>query len=178
MIAKEGDYSLLQEALNHAKLKDCEICQKHAANYCRTCQNYSPLTESMEILTKITITSSNGQKDIPKTLSLELTANVSQEHTELIGDYILQNQMINRFPFWKHNDQNFAIWYDNISECWSIGKNKNLGTSKWIFAGPFQVSKLPNEVSEWKFFQKSKSSVSLTQIGPGELQLKDITIRK
>ena len=178
MIGKEGDYSLLQEALNHAKLKDCEICQKHAANYCKTCQNYSPLTESMEILTKITITSSNGQKDIPKTLNLEIMANINQEHTKLIGDYILQKQMINRFPFWKHSDQNFAIWYNNVYECWSVGENKNLGTSKWILAGPHQVCKKPNEITEWMYFQRRKSNLKVKPMASGEFQLKDVTICK
>ena len=151
MIGKEGDYSILQETLNHAKLKDCEICQKHAAEYCQKCKNQSPLTNTMELLTQISITTSGDQKDIPKRLKLELTGQFHEQLNKFRGEYILQEQMINRFPYWRHTMQKIAIWYNNAGECWSIGYNKDIGTSKWVFAGPAQITKWPNEIlSDWR----------------------------
>ena len=160
MIGKVGDYSLLQEALAHAKLKDCEICQKHAADYCKTCNNYSPFNKSMVILNQISITS-GSQKNVPKRLILELPEEIDQQISEWMGYYQLQERLINRFPFWKHNSKNFAIWFNNVNEYWSIGHLKDIGTAHWVFASTIQTTKWPNEISSnWKWRLQSKENVT------------------
>ena len=92
MIGKEGDYSLLQEHVNHEKVQNCVTCQKH-----------SPSTNSLEILHQITITSSNtGQNDLPKSLRVRFES--ENPILGISGDYLLQQRLINRYPYWKHTE--------------------------------------------------------------------------
>ena len=124
-VGKEGDYSLLQETLNHQCLKTCE-----------TCQSNSPSTNSVEILHQITIDCSNsGQNDVPERLCLEFEGELLQETCDFRGHFLLQERLINRYPYWKHMKENYLIWYNHVDEHWSIGHSKDIGTSTWIFAG-------------------------------------------
>ena len=139
MIKKGGDYDLLQEHLNHENLQNCETCQKH-----------SPSTNSVKILDQITISSSNiGQNDVPKRFQVMFET----EHPilDVSGDYLLQQRLINRYPYWKHTKHGYVIWYNNVDEHWSIGLTQDIGTSNWIFGGESHPSKWPNEIqSYWR----------------------------
>ena len=168
MIGEEGDYSLLQDAVTHGRLLNCIICQKHAANIskfdfcqnceklsnfcCQTCLSQSPTTKSIEILQQIKITNTTvKQTDAPKLLDIGLRGKPSGEILEIKGEYVRQDQLINRFPYWKHIEQNFAIWYSNVDEYWCLGHIRDLGTSKSLFANPTRDNKWPDDISSlWK----------------------------
>ena len=151
---------MLQDALSHGKLKNCEICQTHAADrsqfgYCQNCPHCQKDSSSFsgDILLEITITSSKGsQSNAPKFLEVDLIGDLLEQKPETKGEYVRQNYLINRFPFWKKHDENFVIWFNNRNDHWILSLRKDIGTSNWIFASPFGNFKWPNEIdTQWMY---------------------------
>ena len=148
----------------HGNLKNCEICQKHAVDLtqfgycpkhsklCSNCQEDSPSIFG-EILREITITSLRGtQSNAPKFLEVDLIGDLLEHKPETKGEYIRQNYLINRFPFWKKHENNFVIWFNNQNDHWILSSGKDIGTSNWIFASPLGNFKWPNEIgTEWMY---------------------------
>ena len=133
-IKAEGDFSLLQDVMGHSKQEKCETCQKH-----------SPSTNSAEILRQITI-SIGSQQDAPRTMQINLIG--EPLYPELnSGEYVLQDEMINKHHSWRHAKLAFVIWYNNEDDRWMISYSKDIGTSKWIFAGPVGSNRWPNKIS-------------------------------
>ena len=131
----EGDFSLLQDVMGHDKLEKCETCQKH-----------SPSTNSLEILRQITI-SIGSQEDSPKTIYIkDIGEHLLPQLGNASGEYVLQDRLINNFPYWQHKEYAFVIWYSNHSH-WMISHSKDIGTSNWIFAGSDARKKWPNEMN-------------------------------
>ena len=136
-IGQEGDLSMLKEITNHGKTQDCDICLKH-----------SPTTNSLGILQTISISSGN-QSNAPMKIQVQLDKGhfFHQMHPEISnGEYTLQDRLINRFPYWRHAELTYVIWYNNVADCWVISHTKDIGTCKWIFAGPIGINKWPNEI--------------------------------
>ena len=158
---------MLQDALRHGKLKNCEICQTHAADhsqfgYCQNCKKLSKFCPhcqkdsssiSGDILLEISITSSRGiQNNAPKFLEVDLIGDLLEQKPETKGEYVRQNYLINRFPFWKKPDDNFVIWFNNQNDRWILNLGKDIGTSNWIFASPLGNFKWPNEIgTQWMY---------------------------
>ena len=89
MVGEEGDFSLLREIVNHEKMPNCETCKKH-----------SPKTMSCEILSQISISnSSKTQNDAPYLLRIDLTGELLQQLPEMMGEYVRQDQLINKDVF-------------------------------------------------------------------------------
>ena len=133
-IAQKGDLSCLQEIVKHSKQKYCAICHKHL-----------PSTDLKEILLQITI-SIGSQQDAPRTMQIVLIG--GPLYPELnCGEYVLQDEIINKQPSWRHTKLAYVIWFSNVDKRWMIGHSKDIGTSKWIFAGPLGSKKWPNEIS-------------------------------
>ena len=133
-VKEEGDFSLLQDVMGHGKQDHCETCQKH-----------SPSTKSEEILRQITI-STGVPKDAPRKMQINLIG--EPLYPELnSGEYVLQDKMINMWPFWRHAKSAYVIWYNSVDDRWLISHSKDIGTSKWIFAGPPGSKKWPNEIT-------------------------------
>ena len=133
IIKEEGDFSLLQNVVGHSKQYNCEICQKH-----------SPTTTSKEILRQIVI-SIGSQQDAPRIVEINLMGETL--HPELNSrEYVLQGEMINKRPSWRHTKLPYVIWYNNIDDRWMISHSKDIGTSNWIFAGQVGNNKWPNEL--------------------------------
>ena len=133
-VGQKGDLSLLQNIMNHAKQKRCEICQKH-----------SPSTNSLKILQEISI-SSGSQKDAPKIVQIDLVGEPFYDELSS-GEYTLQDRLINERPFWRHMNLRYVIWFNNVDCRWMISHSKDIGTSQWLFAGPIGSNKWPNEIS-------------------------------
>ena len=159
---KEGDSLLLKDAIDHSNLEDCEICQNHAVNntmldYCQNCNAYAklnycpnchkePTINSKDILLQIKITSSSSaQNEAPKFLEIDVSGKILQEMPEIQGVYARQYHLINRFPCWKHVDNNYVIWFDK-NEYWSVSRSQDIGTSCWIFASSVQSNKWPDDI--------------------------------
>ena len=122
--------------MGHTKLENCETCQKH-----------SPHTCSTEILRQIAI-SSGSHGEAPKKVQMNLIGEyINAESKRASGDYVLQDNFINKFPFWRHSEFPYAIWYNNVNDRWMISHSKDIGTSKWIFVGPIGSLKWPHEIS-------------------------------
>ena len=133
MAKGEGDFSLLQDILAHEKLENCKTCLIH-----------SPSTNYTKILRQITITIGN-QNDATRIMQIDL--NGGPLHPELnSGEYVLQKEIINMRPSWRHAKLAYVIWYNNVADCWMISHSKDIGTSKWLFAGPVGSKKWPNEI--------------------------------
>ena len=122
---------MLQKIMGHDKQHNCEICLKH-----------SPHTNSLAILQEISI-SSGSKKDAPTKIRVKLQKDFLQPGP---GEYILQERLINRFPYWQNNALSYIIWYYNFEDRWVISHSKDIGTSTWIFAGPIGSNKWPNEI--------------------------------
>ena len=127
---RRGDVSFLQEIMRHANpQQECEICLKH-----------SPSAISSQILQEISI-SSGSKSNAPKKMQIKLVGGLLQS-----GEYVLQENMINRFPYWQNTELGYVVWYNNVEDQWLISHSTDIGTSKWIFAGPVGSNKWPNEI--------------------------------
>ena len=125
---------MLQDVKGHDKQDNCEICHKH-----------SPSTNSLEILRQITI-SIGSQQNAPKRMQINLIGKPLYPELDN-GEYVLQDRLINNLPYWQHTRLAYVIWYNNVDDRWMISHSKDIGTSKWIFAGPIGSKKWPNEVT-------------------------------
>ena len=124
-IGQKGDLSMLKEILNHEKSQDCEICLKH-----------SPTTNSLGLLQAISI-SSGSQSNAPPKIQIHLDKGyLPQLQPDLcFGEYVLQDRLINRFPYWQHAELAYVICFNNVEDRWVISNSKDIGTSKWILRG-------------------------------------------
>lgn len=78
---------------------------------------------------------------------MQIDLNGGPLHPELnSGEYVLQKEIINMRPSWRHAKLAYVIWYNNVADCWMISHSKDIGTSKWLFAGPVGSKKWPNEI--------------------------------
>ena len=50
------------------------------------------------------------------------------------GNYHIQSNKTNGFPYWVHEDKIYAIW--KVKHKWAIGKLKEVGSTKGVLAGP------------------------------------------
>ena len=92
------------------------------------------------------------QNNAPKFLEVDLIGELLQQIPETRGEYVRQNYLINRFPFWKKPDDNFVIWFNNQNDRWILSLGKDIGTSNWIFASPLGNFKWPNEIgTQWMY---------------------------
>ena len=129
-IGQRGDLSFLQEIMNHEKPQDCEICLKHSPSS----------SSSLRILHEISI-SSGSKSNAPTKIRINLVGRYLQP-----SEYVLQDSLVNRYPYWQNAELGYVLWYNNVVDCWVISQGKDIGTSKWIFAGPIGSNKWPNEI--------------------------------
>ena len=144
----KGDVQLLEEIDSHIKAKNCGICLKHY-----------PSTSCQELIRKISYTSS-APSNAPQKLQVLIHGEVSDVAAEKGGVYILQDRLINGFPFWIETSQNNVIWYNKIDDHWSISLSKDLGTSEWSIAGQPQNDTLPHLTdTPWRYKSESDSKI-------------------
>ena len=79
---------------------------------------------------------------------MQINLNGEPLHPELnSGEYVLQDEKINKLPVWRHTKLAYVIWYNIDANRWMISHSKDIGTPKCIFAGPVNNQKWPNEIS-------------------------------
>ena len=128
---RRGDVSFLQEIMRHANpQQECEICLKHSPSS----------SSSLRILHEISI-SSGSKSNAPTKIRINLVGRYLQP-----SEYVLQDSLVNRYPYWQNAELGYVLWYNNVVDCWVISQGKDIGTSKWIFAGPIGSNKWPNEI--------------------------------
>ena len=122
--------------MGHSKQENCDTCHK-----------LSPSTNCKEILRQITISIGDLQ-DAPKSINIKVVGEpLHPELSRASGQYVLQDRLINKLPYWQHSKFAFVIWHNNVDNCWMISHSKDIGTSKWIFVGPIGSLKWPHEIS-------------------------------
>ena len=83
--------------------------------------------------------------------------------------YSLQSSLLNRFPYWKHDSSDKAIWFYGS---WKIGYDKNIGTDVCGIFGPHGIEKWPNNISlKWEFY----NGTEFKEAAIGEIVFEDCT---
>ena len=127
---------MLVDVLGHNELENCETCMKH-----------SPSTNTLKILQQITI-SIGDFENAPKLVQINVVGEpLHPEFSSASGEYVLQDRLINNFPYWQHAELLYVIWYNNDDDRWLISINKDIGTFNFIFVGSAGKNNWPNEIS-------------------------------
>ena len=68
------------------------------------------------------------------------------------GTYILDDSLVNGYPYWLKTDGSQAIWLDKVSSSWAVGTKENLGTNTGGIAGSLGKDSYPNEIKQgWRY---------------------------
>ena len=67
------------------------------------------------------------------------------------GIYVLNSSSVNGKPYWLQENGIDAIWYDKQGH-WNIGFKSSLGQTKAKATSSISQSKLPHELTPWKYY--------------------------
>ena len=76
------------------------------------------------------------------------------------GTYFLQENTRNNKPFWIHQSDGKAIWWDKDVDKWNVGSIKDLGSAIAGIKGPFDNDSPPNQLNQitngWRYWNGDK----------------------
>ena len=68
-----------------------------------------------------------------------------------IGTYILQTDLINSYPTWKHKIKK-SVWFSSAIGRWVVGYDRDIGSSTCEILGPIAQDDWPPNINgNWKF---------------------------
>ena len=115
-----------------------------------TLSTVSPTT----ILTTISTIDDECCGDLELTLENDASANQGQR----AGKYEIQAEKVNDRNVWKRDDGQYVVWFNNITDQWTIGSS--VGSGGGIFAP--SGSECPDEVgSQWTYYVVGSSNTFL-----------------
>ena len=76
-------------------------------------------------------------KPPPSKLRLVLKGEANKCHGYMAGFYILQEDLVNTFPYWNDKSGKNSIWFVFGSGNWKVGYTSNLGLNLGAIMGPY-----------------------------------------
>ena len=107
-------------------------------------------------------------------MKLILNGDAKNEQGIRQGTYILEEKLVNSYPYWLQQNGSNAIWFRDAYRYWCIGPKEYLGGGMCGIFGPRGIDMSPTRiVNGWRYYKyglwkdAASSEITFKDITPG-----------